>query len=63
MFNSFIIQMKVIKNKRIKITVTIPSPVKVLPQTIHTGCIRLTRLITNEPAPQQVSYTGNIKLG
>ena len=26
-------------------------------------CKRLTRLITNEPAPQQVSYTGNIKLG
>ena len=55
--------MKIIKNKKINITEAIQSPKNTLPQNIHTGYVRLIRLITNESIPQQMSYTGNIKLG
>ena len=51
--------MEIIKNKKISITEAIQSPTNTLPQTIHTRCVRLIRLITNEPVPQQMSYTGN----
>lgn len=55
--------MKVVKNKRLNIAETIQSPTNALPTAIHTGCVRLIRIITNIPAPKQMSYTGNIKLG
>jgi len=54
--------MKIIKNKKISIAETIQSSTNTLPLTIHTRRLRLIRLITNEPVPQQISYAGNIKL-
>ena len=55
--------MKIIKGKKLCITETKLSPVNAAPNIVHTGCVRLVRLITNNPVPQQVSYTGDKKLG
>ena len=48
--------MKVIKNQKLLITETKQSSANRIPQAIHTGCVRLVRLITNNPAPRQMSY-------
>ena len=52
--------MKVIKNKTIDFATAVQAPVINGNRAARTGYVRLVRLITDEPVPQQTSYTGKI---
>lgn len=52
--------MKVIKNKTIDFATAVQAPVINGNRAARTGYVRLVRLITDEPAPQQTSYTGKL---
>lgn len=54
--------MKVIKNKTIDFATAVQAPVINGNRAARTGYVRLVRLITDEPVPQQTSYTGKIEL-
>lgn len=54
--------MKVIKNKTIDIASVVQAPVFYGNRAARTGYVRLVRFITDEPVPQQTSYTGKIEL-
>ena len=54
--------MKVIKNKTIDFATAVQTSVFNGNRTARTGYVRLVRLITDEPVPQQTSYTGKIEL-
>lgn len=55
-------RMKVIKNKTIDFATAVQAPVINGNRAARTGYVRLVRLITDEPVPQQTSYTGKIEL-
>ena len=48
--------MKVIKNKTIDFATAVQAPVINGNRAARTGYVRLVRLITDEPVPQQTSY-------
>lgn len=52
--------MKVIKNKTIDFATAVQAPVINGNRAARTGYVRLVRLITDEPVPQQTSYTEKI---
>ena len=52
--------MKVIKNKTIDFATAVQAPVINGNRAARTGYVRLVRLITDEPVPQQTSYTGKM---
>lgn len=54
--------MKVIKNKTIDFATAVQAPSLTEIEPARTGYVRLVRLITDEPVPQQTSYTGKIEL-
>ena len=54
--------MKVIKNKTIDFATAVQAPVINGNRAARTGYVRLVRLITDEPVPQQTPYTGKIEL-
>lgn len=54
--------MKIIKNKTIDIASVVHAPVFHGNRATRTGYVRLVRFITDEPVPQQTSYTGQIEL-
>lgn len=54
--------MKVIKNKTIDFATAVQASVFNGNRAARTGYVRLVRLITDEPVPQQTSYTGKIEL-
>ena len=54
--------MKVIKNKTIDFATAVQARVINGNRAARTGYVRLVHLITDEPVPQQTSYTGKIEL-
>lgn len=54
--------MKVIKNKTINFAAAVQASVFNGNRAARTGSVRLVRFITDEPVPQQTSYTGKIEL-
>ena len=54
--------MKVIKNKTLYFAAAVQAPVFNGYRIVRTGYVRLVRLITDEPVPEQTSYTGKIEL-
>ena len=54
--------MKVLRNKTLDVTTAVQAPVINGNRVARTGYVRLVRLITDEPVPQQTSYTGKIEL-
>ena len=54
--------MKVIKNKTIDCAAAVQASLFNGDRIVRTGYVRLVRLITDEPVPEQTSYTGKIEL-
>ena len=54
--------MKVIKNKTIDFATAVQAHVINGNRAARTGYVRLVRFVTDEPVPQQTSYTGKIEL-
>ena len=54
--------MKVIKNKTIDFAAAVQASAFNGNRAARTGYVRLVRFITDEPVPQQTSYTGKIEL-
>lgn len=54
--------MKVLRNKTLNFTTAVQASVFIGNRAARTGYVRLVRLITDEPVPQQTSYTGKIEL-
>ena len=53
--------MKVLRNKTVNFTTAVQASVFNGNRAALTGYVRLVRLITDEPVPQQTSYTGKIE--
>ena len=54
--------MKVLRNKTLDFATAVQASVFNGNRAARTGYVRLVRLITDEPVPQQTSYTGKIEL-
>lgn len=54
--------MKVIKNKTIDVIAAVQASEGKGNRVARTGYVRLVRVITDEPVPQQTSYTGKMDL-
>ena len=53
--------MKVLRKKTLDFTTAVQASVFIGNRAACTGYVRLVRLITDEPVPQQTSYTGKIE--
>lgn len=54
--------MKIIKNQNIKVQNSVQVSTFNSTGKLHSGYSRVVRIITSEPVPQQVSFTGKIEL-
>lgn len=54
--------MEIIRNKTIDFETAVQAPHFNCRKSVRSGYARLVRIVTNEPVPQQTSYTGKIEL-